>query len=66
MLHLRDGVFPLSQHFAKNTGKSVLAKWELGTGKVQRENKRIQLQVGYSLFSNKREKTIYGITVYTH
>ena len=30
-----SGVFPLSQHFEKNTGKSVLAKWELGTGKVQ-------------------------------
>ena len=35
------GVFPLSQHLKKNTGKSMLAKWELGTGKVQVENKRI-------------------------
>ena len=35
----------------------MLAKWELDTGKVQVENK----QVGYSLFLNKREKTVYGI-----
>ena len=35
------GVFPLSQHLKKKTGKSVLAKWEISTGKVQVENKRI-------------------------
>ena len=37
-------VILVSSHLAKiwkNTGKSALAKWELGTGKVQVENKTI-------------------------
>ena len=31
----------LANILKKNTGKSVLAKWEYGTGKIQVENKRI-------------------------
>ena len=55
------GVFPLSQ-----PGKSVLAKLEFGTGKVQVEDKRVWLQAGFNLNSNRWEKKGYGITFYTH
>ena len=43
----------------------MLAKWELGIGKVQVEKEEFYYRWVMSVFKKMR-KTVYGITFYTH